>query len=260
MAIRTLLAIAAHEDLEIDQMDAVTAFLQPHMEDNAVVWVEMPTGFKKGLLACLIRKGMYGLKQSARLWAKDVRAELTKLGYQPLHSDECIYYNKALRIFVATHVDDFLLIGPSSSELAILKAQLSQQFKMKDLGPCKFFLGVHITRDRKNREIHLNQAAYIDKIIKTFGMMDAVTKSTLMESNALQILAKNTGIATTDDVHLYQSIIGSLMYLMIQTRPDLAFPVSLLSRFATNPSLAHIGAAKRVIRYLKHTPHLGAAY
>jgi len=81
-----------------------------------------------------------------------------------------------------------------------------------------------------------------------------------MEPNALKILTKNTGQATPEDIRLYQSIIGSLMYAMTQTRPDLAFPVSLLSRFATNPSAAHMGAAKRVLRYLKHTRDLRITY
>ena len=120
MAIRILFALAAHEDMEINQMDAVTAFLQSNMQD--VVWVEMPVGFKKGDLACLLKKGLYGLKQSARLWARDVRAELLKLNYHPLHLDECIYFHKDLRIYVATHVDDFLLIRPSSLDLSTLKS------------------------------------------------------------------------------------------------------------------------------------------
>jgi len=91
-------------------------------------------------------------------------------------------------------------------------------------------------------------------------MENTATKSTLMEPNALKILIKNTRQATPKDVRLYQSIIRSLMYAMTQTRLDLAFPVSLLSRFATNLSAAHMGAAKRVLRYLKHTQDLGITY
>jgi len=91
-------------------------------------------------------------------------------------------------------------------------------------------------------------------------MNDAAGKSTPMETNALKILVKNTTTAPLDDITLYQSIIGSLMYAMTQTRPDLAFAVSLLSRFASNPSQAYIGAAKRVIRYLKNTRNLGITY
>jgi len=91
-------------------------------------------------------------------------------------------------------------------------------------------------------------------------MEKAATKSTLMEPNALKVLVKNTRQATPEDIRLYQSIIRSLMYAMTQTRPNLAFPVSLLSRFAINLSTAHIGAAKRVLKYLKYTQHLGITY
>jgi len=91
-------------------------------------------------------------------------------------------------------------------------------------------------------------------------METAAPKSTPMEPNALKVLIKNTGKATPEDIRQYQSIIGSLMYAMTQTRLDLAFPVSLLSRFATNPSAAHMGAAKRVLKYLKHTRNLGITY
>jgi len=106
----------------------------------------------------------------------------------------------------------------------------------------------------------LTQTAYIDKVLQTFGMEHAASKSTPMEPNALKILIKNTRQATPKDIRLYQSIIGSLMYAMTQTRLDLAFPVSLLLRFATNLSAAHMGAAKRVLRYLKHTRDLGITY
>ena len=81
-----------------------------------------------------------------------------------------------------------------------------------------------------------------------------------MEANALKILVKNTRTATPNEIRLYQSMIRSLMYAMTQTRLDLAFLVSILLRFACNPSAAHIGAAKRVIRYLKYTRNHGITY
>jgi hypothetical protein len=238
-------------------MDAITAFLQTEIESSETVWVEMPIGYKNGDLACRLKKGLYGLKQSARLWARNVRTELKKLNYHPLESDDCIFLHPGLGIYIATHVDDFLLIGPSPQEISKLKAQLHEKFHMKDVGPCKLFLGVQITRDRANRTIHLSQTAYIDKILEVFGMTNAAGKSSPMEPNALKILVKNPGTATPAEAHLYQSMVGSSMYTMTQTRPELAFSVSFLSRFSINPSQAHIGAAKRVLRYLKQTRTLG---
>jgi hypothetical protein len=186
-----------------------------------------------------------------------VRTELTKLNYHPLQSNDCIYFHPDLRIYIATHVDDFLLIRPSLTELSKLKIQLHEKFHMKDVSLCKVFLGVQITRDRQMRTIHLSQEAYIEKVLEIFSMTNAASKSTLMEQNALKVLIKNTGKATPQDTQLYQSIIISTMYAMMQTRPDLAFSVSLLSRFLVNPSEAYIGAAKRALRYLKHTRRMG---
>lgn len=131
---------------------------------------------------------------------------------------------------------------------------------MKDLGPCQTFLGIEISRDRKNRSIHLSQKSYIQKILRVFGMEAATGKDTPMETNAYKSLATNTRQALEVDTKLFQSMIGSIMYAMIQTRPDVAFAVSFLSRHLTNPTEAHIKAAYRILRYLAHTIGLGITY
>lgn len=258
MSFKTILAIAAAEDYEIEQMDAVAAFLNGDMTEH--LWVELPHGFQKPLLACLLNKGLYGLKQSSRLWSHKLRNTLKKLGYDYIEADECIYFNAILKIYVVTYVDDFLLIGATSQGLKELKLQLCHEFEMTDLGPCLFYLGIEISRDRPSHRIHLAQTAYIDKVLKTFNMADTQRKETPMEASALNSLDSNPDQATKDQIQLYQSIVGSLMYLMTQTRPDLAFCVSFLSRFAANPSTAHMKAAKRTLQYLKATRTLGITY
>jgi hypothetical protein len=91
-------------------------------------------------------------------------------------------------------------------------------------------------------------------------MQDSVPVSTPMEAGAMVHMVPYTGEATKQDIHLYQSIIGSEMYCATQTRPDIMFALSVLSRFLTNPSPQHIAAAKRVLRYLKGTTYLGVVY
>jgi len=258
MTIRIILALAAAQDYEIEQMDAVTAFLNSDLTET--VWVELPPGYQKGGKACRLKRGMYGLKQAARLWAIKLRTQLQSLGYHPIPADECIYLHPHLRIYVATYVDDFLIVGPESSRIGELKAQLSNAFRMKDLGPCKYFLGIQISRDRPNRRIHLSQGTYIEKILRIFDMINSAPKSTPMETNALQNLPKNLEKALEDDIREYQSILGSLMYPMTQTRPDLAFAVTFLSRHSTNPSAAHAQAIRRVLRYLNGTRNMGITY
>lgn len=258
VAIRILIALAAHFDWEIEQMDAVTAFLNSRLDEN--VWIQLPTGYENGTRACRLKKGLYGLKQAARLWALEVRKLLRELGYQMIPADECLYWHPEKGVYVATHVDDFLILGANTNAIQELKSQLSKRFTMKDLGQCHTFLGIEISRNRKDRTIHLCQKSYIEKVLRVFGMESATGKATPMEANGTQILKANTKQASEEDIKLFQSIIGSLMYAMIQTRPDIAFAVCFLSRFLSNPTAAHIQAAHRVLRYLGHTKTLGVTY
>ncbi len=235
------MALAAYYDWYIEEMDVVTAFLNSHLEET--VWIQMLVGYENGSRACRLKKGLYGLKQAARLWARNVRKLLLELRYYPLPEDDCIYRHLKKGVFVATHVNDFLIMGPNSNAIQELKDQLSSRFTMKDLGPCQTFLGIKILRDQENRSIHLSQKSYIQKILRVFGMEAATRKDTPMETNASKSLTANTGQALEVDIKLFQLMIGSIMYAMIQTRPDVAFAVSFLSRHLTNPTGAHITAA-----------------
>ena len=131
---------------------------------------------------------------------------------------------------------------------------------MKDLGECNYFLGIQIVRDHQNRWIHLSQSAYINKVLATFQMEKAIGKSTPMELGTKKSITDYDGIATRTETTTYQSMIGSLMYAMTQTRPDLAYAVSFLSQFLQNPGPIHIKAAQRVLRYLKQTKNIGITY
>jgi hypothetical protein len=237
---KIILALAAIKDLEIEQMDAITAFLQG--ESDATIYVELPVGYRgEGDYVSLLLRALYGLKQSPRLWQEKLRKELEKLGYKPMEADHCIYTTNAglQGIIIITYVDDFLLIGPNIQEIKALKAQLSKVFSMKDLGPCSMFLGVQLIRDRKNRTIHLTQERYAEKVLYAFGLQDAKPVFTPMEVGALKQMFPYDGEATIMEITRYQSGVGSLMYPMTQSRPDLSVTVSILSRFSHNPSPFH---------------------
>ena len=239
-------------------MDAVTAFLNSCLDKN--VQIQLPTGYENGARACCLKKGLYGLKQAARLQALEVRKLLKELGYHMIPANECLYQHLKKGVYVATHVNDFLILGADINAIQELKSQLSKRFTMKDLGQCHTFLSIEISRNRKDRTIYLCQKSYIEKVLRVFGMESATGKATLMETNRTQILTANIKQASEEDIKLFQSIIGSLMYAMIQTRPDIAFAVCFLSRFLSNLTTAHIQAAYRVLRYLRHTKTLGVTY
>jgi hypothetical protein len=243
-------------------MDVKSAFLHGNIDEE--VYVELPEGwelfldiFKSGETVLLLQKALYGLKQSPRLWQLTLKAALKRIGYIPLFADQCVYRSAKTGLIIITYVDDFLLVGPKGERLRVLKLQLSEAFDMKDLGPCQFFLGVRITRDRSQNKTTICQDAYIRKVLDQFGMLECRAVSTPIDPGASDTLVPHQGTATEDQIKLYQSLVGCINYLATQTRCDITFTTSVLSRFLVNPAPAHIKSAKRVLQYLKGTMMYG---
>jgi hypothetical protein len=258
-SLRILLAIAAAYDLDIDQMDVVTAFLANLLDEE--IYMEQPEGFTDGTdKVCKLGRSIYGLKQSARLWNKRLDARLKEIGFDQTHSDHCVYINKSTGVIVAIWVDDLIIFGKDSVGVDLLKRQLGSAFDMKDMGKLEYFLGMQVHRDRKNRLIQLHQRGYTNIILKRFGMENSAPVSTPMATGTK--LCKSTDESTPADQKLYQSNVGSQMYDMLCTRPDLAFTISQISQFSTNPSTVHETAAKRSLRYLNlnGTRNFGITY
>jgi hypothetical protein len=140
-----------------------------------------------------------------------------------------------------------LIIGKDKGKIKTLKRDLATKFEMEDMGPANYFVGVRITRDRERKTISLCQDAYVAKILERFQMEDCHPVDTPMTAGANEFMIPYDKQASKDDIELYGSMIGSEMYLVVQTRPDIAYAVSVLSRFLSNPSPQHISAARRVL-------------
>ena len=169
ITIKALFALAAQYDLEIEQMDVITAFLNGDIDVE--LYTEYPEGFEDRIphdVVCKLRKSIYGLKQSPRLWQDKLRAALFKFGYLPLLADHCLYRNPQNGVIVCTYVDDFLIISPNIADIDALKVYLNDIFKIENLEACNYFLSIRVTRDRKNERLNLCQDTYVDKVIKTF--------------------------------------------------------------------------------------------
>jgi hypothetical protein len=136
-----------------------------------------------------------------------------------------------------------LIISKDIAKVKILKKKLIKIFDMEDLGPAKYFVGVQITRDRKEGTITLCQDTYIDKVLERYSIENCHSVDTLMALGATEIIIPFEEQATNEDIELYGSKIGSLMYLAVQTRLDILYKVLVLSRFLSNPSPQHIKAA-----------------
>jgi len=259
MSIRILLAIAAAMDLELHQMDVVTAFLANKLEEE--IYMEQPEGFVFGEdMVCKLVKSIYGLKQSPRLWNKRLDEHLRKLDFEQTESDHCVYINKNTGIILAMWVDDILIFGADKMSVDLLKLQLSIKFEMKDMGELSYFLGIQVHRDRKNRKLWIHQEGYTKAILERFGMENSAPVSTPFAKGTKLFKSTDNDDNSAVDQKLYQSNIGSQMYAMLCTRPDLAYTISQISQYSTNPSSIHETAAKRCLRYLNGTRDLGICY
>ncbi|KAG9767303.1 hypothetical protein KCU88_g7475, partial [Aureobasidium melanogenum] len=256
MSYKALFAIAAALDLEIEQMDVKTAFLYGDIDHE--IYVEQPHSMADDTpRVCKLRKALYGLKQAPRIWYQTLTNFLRNQGFEPINADLGIFVRS--NMYIAVYVDDLLIVGPSIAEIKRIKRALRNRFQMTDLGPCSFYLGMSIQRDRQNRVLYLSQEAYIDKVIQQFGLSDCTPVSTPIETS-LQAEESHEHSCPPSQRTEYQRMVGSLMYIMLGTRGDIAYAVSVVSRHLANPGPQHIKLARRVLRYLKGTKGLRLTY
>ena len=258
MSYKVLFAIMAYYDLDCEQMDVITAFLNALLREK--VHVQQPTGYEEGDLVCLLLRALYGLKQAPREWYYTLRDFLLSIGFKHTESDHSLFVNESTCLIVSVYVDDIQIFGPKGSlEISKLKKELHRRFAMTDLGPVTGYLDMEIQRMRSERTVRITQQAYLKKVLTRFGMATCTPVLTPMLPGT-QLQEELVDQAPSDIVRLYQSMVGSVMYAMIQTRPDICFPVTILSRFNNNPNASHMMAIKRVLRYLRGTLDYGITY
>ena len=267
--IRLLCALVAIFGLVLDQMDVVTAFLYGLLDE--VIYMRQPMGFmKKGQedLVCRLLKSLYGLKQSPRQWNRRFDDFMRAQGFTRSVFDPCVYVKQVSNevfglIILVLYVDDMLIAAKDRSEVDKLKALLSSEFKMKDLGPARKILGMQIKRDVKEGKLWLSQPKYGRKVLAKHNMADAKAVSTPLASH-FKLSAAFCPTSETEKGLMskipYESAVGSLMYLMVCTRPDLALAIGKVSRYMSNPGKVHWEAVKWILRYLKGTLDVGLLF
>lgn len=163
-------------------------------------------------------------------------------------------------LILGVYVDDLLVVGGTQKEIDEVKHALTNEFKMTDLGPISWYLGLKITHDISAGTMFLSQAPYIEKILERFGMQQAKGVDTPMVRQNALVHAEKGYQADSSTITWYQQAVGSLMYAMTETRFDIAYAVSTVSQFASNPTSDHVAAVKRIFRYLKKYPNLGITF
>ncbi|PRQ59012.1 putative RNA-directed DNA polymerase [Rosa chinensis] len=229
---RIIMALVAHYNMELHQMDVKTVFLNGELDE--VIYMKQPVGFVKPGKedhVCRLRKSIYGLKQASRQWYKKFDSVISSFGFTENIVDECVYLKTVGNnfIFLILYVDDILLASTHIKLLKDTKAFLSNNFDMKDLGEASFVLGIEIKRDRKQGLLGLSQHAYICKVLKRFGMESCATGEVPMsKGDKFTKNSKNGGKSGDMESRPYARLIGSLMYAQVCTRPDLSFAVGIL--------------------------------
>ena len=242
---RTIMALVAHFDLELHQMDVKTAFLNGDIDET--IYMVQPENFVSGdakKMVCKLKKSIYGLKQASRQWYYKFHQVIILFGFEMNMVDDCIYhkFSGSKHIYLVLYVDDILLATNDIGMLHETKRFLSKKFEMKDLGDASFVLGILIHRDRSQGTLGLSQKSYIEKILKRFGMHDCKPGDTPVAKGdkfSLSQCPKNNFEIQEMQKIPYASAIGSLMYAQVCTRPDIAYIVGMLGRYLSNPGKDH---------------------
>jgi hypothetical protein len=266
-SLRILLSIAAIKDMEVKQMDVETAFLNAEIKEE--VYMEQPEGFHDGNNDNVYRllKTLYGTKQAPHEWNNTLNEFIISLRYVRCKSDTCTYIKTSKNgdpIIIAVFVDDIIIVYMKVDEQEWFddKKAFMKMFKMKDLNDAEWILGIRITRDRLAQTIKLDHEIQINKSLKSFHMSECNPATSPTEVRKLTLQDCPTSKEEQDEMMKvpYKSLIGSLQYIALSTRPDIAYAVNQLSRYLSNPGQAHWQAGKRVLRYLKGTAKSSLVY
>lgn len=253
--LKLLFALSVKLGLNICHLDVTTAFLNGYLDET--VYMQLPQNFKCDMVQNKVLKlkmAIYGLKQSARAWYKQVDDYLQKLGYKKSLYEHCLFVKSSENVtLVALFVDDFFIFYNCNKEVEYLKNQLSKRFKLKDLGQLRQCLGMDIKIQKDC--ISIDQERFVDKLLYKFGLENCKSVETPMEINLKLEKRKNI-----DSKFPYQQLIGSLMYLSVLTRPDISYCISYLSQFNNCNTETHWKHAKRVLKYLSCTKSFGLKY
>src|SRR5258708_16210622 len=239
-------------------MDVKSAFLNVILKEE--IYMEQPQGFiaaEQENKVCRLKRALYGLKQASRTWNQQFHGVLTTLGFEWTYSDAGIYVHHQhggnSLLIVVLYVDDITIMGSSLEDVKQLKEKLSLRYEMSDLGEIQLYLGMRICRVCSKERIETDPSRYIRSTRDRFGMADANPHPTPLPAGADVHLIKNIAQATQAEIKHFQSLIGSLLYVQIGTRPDISFAVSHLVQYATNPTPQHLCLATYVLSYLLGT-------
>jgi transposase InsO family protein len=251
--VRVVIALASIHNWHLHQLDVNNAFLHGELQEDVYMLIPPGVPQSKPNQVCKLHKSLYGLKQASRKWYEKLTSVLLQQQYHQASSDHSLFIKQADDSFtiILVYVDDVILAGNSITEFTKIKSILHAEFKIKDLGQLKYFLGLEVAHS--SRGISLCQRKYCLDLIDDSGLIGAKPVSTPSDAN---VKLHHDSSSPYHDIPSYRRLIGRLLYLNT-TRPDITFITQQLSQFLTKPSQIHYNAGMRVLKYLKGCPGSG---
>lgn len=257
--LRALLAKVAEEGLVLHQLDVKTAFLNGDLEEE--IYMVQPKGYEEGGrdTVCRLHKALYGLKQAPRAWYNKLRTELKSMDFEASDADSGLYFlhTENGTIWLLVYVDDILITGGTEEEVESVKAKIGEKFNVRDLGKSHRFLGMEIKYNKELGELKLSQEHMVKELVEKYGEEHKM-KSVPMAPNVK--LTKDGGELLDKTKFPYMELVGSLLYLSVCTRPDIAYSVGVLSRYMATPTLEHWKTALGIVHYLASTLDSGIIF
>ncbi|CAI7900195.1 unnamed protein product [Closterium sp. NIES-54] len=259
--LRVLLHVAAQRDYELHLLDFSTTFLQGSLHEE--IWLRRPPGFPGSFPSGTqwsLQRPVYGLRQAPREWHDTLKTTLAALGFAPSTADPSLFLHTDTTLppfYVLVYVDDLVFATADIEELAHVKSELQKRHTCTELGELTSYLGLRITRDRAQRTITLTQSHMVQQVLQRFGFTYSSPQATpLPTGHSLSAPPSDKSVEPSGS---YPELVGCLMYPMTCTRPDLAYPLSLLACHVApgRHRKVHWDSAKRVLRYLCSTSGMG---
>ncbi|CAI5950729.1 unnamed protein product [Closterium sp. NIES-64] len=227
------------------------------------IWLRRPPGFTRSFppgTQWSLRRPVYGLRQAPQEWHDTLRTTLAALGFAPSTADPSLFLRTDTSLppfYILVYVDDLVFATADTAGLAHVKSELQKRHTCTNLGELRSYLGLQITRDRAQRTITLTQSHMVQQVLQRFDFTYSSPQATpLSTRHSLSALPSDESVELSGP---YPELVGCLMYLMTCTRPDLAYPLSILARYVApgRHRPEHMAAAKRVLRYLCSTSGMG---
>ena len=259
-SIQLILALTCHYNLELQHIDVKGAYLNGVLENN--VYMKQPKGFVESgqeHMVCKLKKGLYGLKQSGRVWHQTLKCEMEKLGFMSSDANTTVFFHfsKDKIEIVRWYVDNGLVATSCIRLMEHIVKDIGGSFNIQDLGKPDRLLRIKIMHDHDLGTIQILQPSFINTILRHFDITSGRAVSSPMDPSA--DLCSSTNTDSTIDIP-YASLIGSINYCAISTQPDIAFATNKCAQFTSRPNLSHWEAAKRVVHYLLNMRDHGIKY